>query len=105
MERTTVTVTVCVSQAHRSVVGRVKSKPAPSMTDTVQETLSAKDHAPLARSISYTRLPSEATARTIDDVPLQALGIQKTLHLTLAITDGTPRLEHALLIPGAIVLK
>ena len=44
-------------------------------------------------------------ARAIDDVSLDRLGITKTLHLTIAYRGGSARLEHALLIPGAIPLK
>lgn len=73
--------------------------------ETLQETISLKGHAALIRTTAYSRLSSDATARTIDDVPLQSLGIAKTLHMTLAVRGGNARLEHALLVPGAVVLK
>ena len=82
-----------------------KGKPARVPAGTLQETVTARGHAALVRSVAYTRLAGNATARTIDDVPLGALGIQKTLHLTLAVSGQTARVEHALLSPDAIVLK
>jgi hypothetical protein len=73
--------------------------------ETLQETIGVKGHAPLIRTAPYSRLSSAATARTIDDVPLQSLGIPKTLHMTLAVRGTNAHLEHALLVPGAVVLK
>ena len=98
IDRTVLTVSVCLPDrgARKLPVGS---------DGQVQETLSVRGRPPLMRSTTYSRLPNEATARTIDDVPLQSLGIGKTLHLTLAVHAGAARLEHALLIPGAIALK
>jgi hypothetical protein len=48
--------------------------------------------------------PGEAS-RTIDDVVLQPLGIERTLHMTIRYRAGGAHLEHAMLIPGAITLK
>lgn len=83
----------------------VRGKAPAGNAGTLQETVSVKGHAPLTRTAPYSRLASDATARTIDDVPLQSLGIPKTLHVTLAVRAGNVRLEHALLVPGAVVLK
>jgi hypothetical protein len=44
-------------------------------------------------------------SRTIDDVSLARLGIARTLHMTIAYKLGSAKLERALLIPGALVLK
>ena len=74
-------------------------------TGTVQETVSVKGRPPLVRSVRYERLAAEETARTLDDVPLGDLGIDKTMHVTLAIRGGTARIEHVLLVPGALPLK
>ena len=46
-----------------------------------------------------------ATSRTVDDVSLAPLGLQYTLHLTLAYREGAVLIEHALLLPGAVPLK
>ncbi|HEY4439310.1 MAG TPA: hypothetical protein VGN14_02585 [Candidatus Elarobacter sp.] len=50
-------------------------------------------------------LPGAATSRTVDDVSLSPLGLNYTMHLTLAYAGGAARIEHALLLPGAIPLK
>ena len=49
-------------------------------------------------------LPS-ATSRGVDDVSLAPLGLQYTLHLTLAYSNAAVTIEHALLLPGAVPLK
>lgn len=46
-----------------------------------------------------------ATSRTVDDVSLAPLGLQFTLHMTLAYRDAAVTIEHALLLPGAVPLK
>lgn len=101
VDRTALTVTVCTIERRAPAHG----KAAAISEGALQETLAVKGRAPVTRTVTYTRLPSEETARTIDDVPLQPLGISKTLHVTLAIRGGTARVEHALVIPGAVVLK
>ena len=51
-------------------------------------------------------LVSGATVtRAVDDVPMTEFASPKTLHLTVAYQNGAATLEHALLLPGAIVLK
>lgn len=50
-------------------------------------------------------LPGAATSRTVDDVALTPLGLNYTLHLTLAYAAGAARIEHVLLLPGAVPLK
>ena len=57
------------------------------------------------RTTSLEYLDTAETSRTIDDVPLDKLGIAKTLHLTIGYKPGAVRLEHALLVPGAVPLK
>ena len=70
---------------------------------TLEETLSVLGRTPLVHAVTYRRV--EGTSRTIDDVALGPLGIAKTLHVTMAVRGGNVRLEHALLIPGAIPLR
>ncbi len=74
-------------------------------TASVVETLTVKGQPPYVRSVTLDFVPGAEGARTIDDVPLQKLGIARTLHLTIAYKNGAVRLEHALLVPGAIALK
>lgn len=69
------------------------------------ETLTVKGQPPLVRLVTIDLLPGADTSRTIDDAPLAKLGIDRTLHLTIAFKSGSARVEHALLVPGAIALK
>ena len=73
--------------------------------DAVRETITVKGRPPLVREVRYQSATGDATARSLDDIPLAALGIGKTMHVTLAVHDGNVRLEHALLVPGATPLK
>jgi hypothetical protein len=50
-------------------------------------------------------LPGASASRAVDDVVLAPLGLQYTLHLTLAYRDAAVIIEHALLLPGAVPLK
>jgi hypothetical protein len=74
-------------------------------TAGVTETLSVKGQPPYIRDLTLDLLPGADSARTIDDVPLEKLGLARTLHLTIGYKNGAARLEHALLVPGAIALK
>jgi len=71
---------------------------------TLLETFSTHD-ASFSQSTDVEYLPGAEISRTIDDVSLARLGIPKTLHMTIAFKPGSAKLEHALLIPGAVVLK
>jgi hypothetical protein len=57
------------------------------------------------RELPVERLPGAESSRAIDDVSLERLGLARTLHLTIAVRSGSVKLEHALLIPGAVSLK
>ena len=70
----------------------------------LDETLSSRG-ATFLRRASLEFFSGGDYSRTIDDVPLERFGIAKTLHLTIGYKPGSIRLEHALLIPGAIALK
>ena len=50
-------------------------------------------------------LPGASASRAVDDVSLAPLGLQYTLHLTLAYREASVIIEHALLLPGAVPLK
>jgi hypothetical protein len=71
----------------------------------LSETLTVKGQPPLVRAVTVELLPGADTSRTIDDAPLQKLGLGRSLHLTIAYKNGAARLEHALLVPGAVALK
>jgi hypothetical protein len=83
------------------------AKPAPAGKTAplpATETLSANDQS-FVRTTILEFLGGDELSRTIDNVSLAKLGIPKSLHLTLAHKPGSLRLEHALLIPGAVTLK
>jgi hypothetical protein len=71
---------------------------------TVSEALSSRG-ATVNREVTLDFLAGAELSRTLDDVPLDKLGIAGTLHLTIGYRPGAIRLEHALLIPGAKALK
>jgi hypothetical protein len=58
-----------------------------------------------SRSTAIDVLGDAAVSRAVDDAGLNPLGINGTLHLTLAYRGGAVTIEHALLLPGATPLK
>jgi hypothetical protein len=99
VDGTPVEVTLCVPPA-----------PVPRKGDSKQVTVSvtetfAAGGATFTRSVPLDFLDGGETSRTIDDVALAKLGIKKSLHLTIAYHPGSVRLEHVLLVPGAVTLK
>jgi hypothetical protein len=50
-------------------------------------------------------LAGEEVSRILESLDLTKLGLQGTLHLTLAYSRGLVHLEGALLTPGAITIK
>ena len=60
---------------------------------------------PFNHTTSIEVLPGAAASRAVDDVSLAPLGLQYTLHLTLAYREAGVIIEHALLLPGAVPLK
>lgn len=71
-----------------------------AITETVKNAATSFNHA-----ASIEVLPGAAVSRTVDDVSLAPLGLQFTLHLTLAYREAAVSVEHALLLPGAVPLK
>ena len=81
------------------------TRPAGKAAPIATATLSSRNATPLVRKIALDVVPGDEASHTIDDAPLQSLGIAGTLHMTIGYKGGTVRLEHALLVPGAIALK
>jgi hypothetical protein len=71
---------------------------------TVAETF-VRGSQSFSRPLAIDLIDGAPVTRAIDDVPLTEFGSPKQLHLTIAYQNGTATLEHALLLPGAIVLK
>jgi hypothetical protein len=99
VDGTPVEVTLCAPPAPQSRKGGTKQ-----VTVSVSETFAAGG-ASFSRSVPLDFLDGAETSRTIDDAPLNKLGIKKSLHLTIAYHPGSVRLEHAMLVPGAVTLK
>lgn len=81
------------------------TRPAGKAAPIATATLSSRGGAPLVRKIALDVVAGDEVSHTIDDAPLQSLGIAGTLHMTIGYKGGVARLEHALLVPGAIALK
>jgi hypothetical protein len=71
---------------------------------TISERLASNGQS-FSREVVLDFLAGAELSRTIDDLPLDKIGIGKQLHLTIGYRSGSVQLEHALLIPGAIALK
>jgi hypothetical protein len=76
----------------------------PAARVTVTETFARGDKR-LSRPLTIDIVDGATVTRAVDDVPLTELGSDKQLHLTIAYRGGSAVLEHALLLPGAVVLK
>ena len=76
----------------------------PAARVTVTETF-VRGEQRLSRPLPIDTVSGATVTRAVDDVPLTDLGSNKQLHLTIAYRNGEATLEHALLLPGAVVLK
>jgi hypothetical protein len=61
--------------------------------------------ASLTRSVDLDLENGTEVTREIDTVPLDAIGSAKQLRVTIAYRNGVAAIEHALLLPGAVVLE
>lgn len=50
-------------------------------------------------------IAGESDSRVLEDVPLDRLGLDGTLHLTLLLRSGGVRIDAAMLTPGAVTVK
>jgi hypothetical protein len=71
-----------------------------AVTETFKNATASFNH-----GTSIEVLPGAAVSRAVDDISLAPLGLQYTLHLTLAHREAAVTIEHALLLPGAVPLK
>jgi len=76
----------------------------PAARVTVTETF-VRGAQQLTRPLAIDVVEGASVTRAVDDVPLGEFGTDKQLHLTIAYRNGRAVLEHALLLPGALVLK
>lgn len=59
----------------------------------------------MTRPLAIDVVSGAAVTRAVDDAPLGEIGSNKVLHMTIAYYGGEATLEHALLLPGAVVVK
>jgi hypothetical protein len=90
-----VEVTVCPA-------GRARDGEAGTLT--LVETFSGNGES-FSRNATLEALGPGEASRMIDDVSLQPLHLGRTLHMTIRYRARGLRLEHAMLVPGAITLK
>lgn len=86
------------------VVTACAGAPDSGRTVAVTETFKGASGA-FSHTTSIEVLDGASATRAVDDIALAPLGLQYTLHLTLAYRDATVLIEHALLLPGAVPLK
>ncbi len=80
---------------------------APAATGSpvvLTETL-VRGSASFERTLSIDVVSGASVTRAVDEIPLDQFGSPKRLHLTIAYRAGRASIEHALLLPGAVVLK
>jgi hypothetical protein len=65
----------------------------------------ARAGASLTRTLDLDLENGTDVTRDIDTVPLDTLGSPLQLRVTVAYRNGAASIEHALLLPGAVVLK
>jgi|GEM_PF-735973 hypothetical protein len=94
---TPVSASYCVSETGAATSGR-------ELPVRVGETFSTP-HASFNQEVTLRFIAGEQDSRVIEDVALDRLGLQGTLHLTLLLRGGAVRVESAMLTPGAITIK
>jgi hypothetical protein len=70
----------------------------------VLETFSTP-RASFSQAVTLRFIAGEDASRVIEDVALERLGLEGTLHLTLLLHRGAVQVEGAMLTPGAITIK
>jgi hypothetical protein len=79
-----------------------QAKPAGAVS--VNATFSTKT-ANFNKSISLDVLPGQPQSRGIEEVSLAPLGLAHSLYMTVTYGAGKVTLAHAVLLPGAVILK
>ena len=93
---TPVTIAYCVTGQGGSA--------GPELPVTVEETYGSP-HGSFSQPATLRFVRGVDTSRVIEDVSLDRLGVEGTLHLTLVLRGGLVHIETAMLTPGAITIK
>jgi hypothetical protein len=94
---TPVTAAYCVTQMGTARPGR-------DLPVQVSETYSTP-HGSFTQQATLRFISGEQASRVIEDVALERLGLEGTLHLSLVLQGGAVRVDSAMLTPGAITIK
>ena len=94
---TPVTAAYCVRELGPATSGR-------DLPVKVSETYSTP-HGSFTQEATLRFIAGEEASRVIEDVALERLGIEGTLHLTLILRGAQVRIDSAMLTPGAITIK
>ncbi len=97
VKSTAIRITYCAAPVRADVTPR-------TVVLAVRESFSSAKGA-FSQISSLEFLAGDEPSRVIEDVALEKLGINATLHLTLVLRKGAVALEGAMLTPGAITLK
>ena len=62
-------------------------------------------HGSWSQDATLSFIAGEDSSRVIQDLPLDRVGLQGTLHLTLVLHGGAVRIDSAMLTPGAVTIK
>ena len=94
---TPVTAAYCVSEIGAARPGR-------DLPVRVAETFSTA-RGSFNQEATFRFIAGEQDSRVIEDVALERLGLEGTLHLTLLLRGGAVHIDGAMLTPGAITIK
>jgi hypothetical protein len=86
------------------VVGTGSASPGRDLPVRVSESYSTP-HGSWSTDSTLQFIAGEEASRVMKDLPLDKVGMQGTLHLTLLLRGGTIHVDSAMLTPGAITVK
>jgi hypothetical protein len=86
------------------VVGSGAAAPGRDLPVRVNESYSTP-HASWTQEVTLQFISGEESSRVIHDLPLDKVGLQGTLHLTLLLRGGSIHVDSAMLTPGAVTIK
>ncbi|GAC1355555.1 MAG: hypothetical protein NVSMB31_16000 [Vulcanimicrobiaceae bacterium] len=97
VKNTPIHITYCAPPVRADASGR-------TVILALRESFSSRKGA-FAQTSNLEFLAGDEPSRVIEDVALEKLGLDVTLHLTLVLRRGAVAIEGAILTPGAITLK
>ncbi|HEV3152992.1 MAG TPA: hypothetical protein VGZ02_04245 [Candidatus Baltobacteraceae bacterium] len=86
------------------VASQGAARPGRDLPVVVNETFSTP-RTSFSRFSALRFIAGEEASRVIEDVPLDRVGLEGTLHTTLLLRGGQVRIDSAVLTPGALTIK